>query len=187
VAALGGILGAAGIGAVGTGTYLKVKSSLDTGSAVGAAIGASLAAAGAGYLAAVGTAAVWGRLMHASGLGSESLNPRAMWTLGFAKKKAGATAEMRGATYEDLMRMEPLRNSGSAHVPSVKAPAARASSSSLDAISVKNSVHEPLPLSQHATVRQPAVDLDDLTSHHSIVPDMLDEIGLRNFIRSQFK
>ena len=86
IAAIGGVLGAAGAASVGLGTYLKVKSSLGSTESILAAVGASLAAVGGGYLAALGATAVYSRIAYKRWPN----NNRAFWTLGFAEGKAGS-------------------------------------------------------------------------------------------------
>ena len=86
IAAIGGVLGAAGAASVGLGTYLKVKSSLGSTESILAAVVASLAAVGGGYLAAVGATAVYAR----AAFKRWPNNNRAFWSLGFAEGKAGA-------------------------------------------------------------------------------------------------
>ena len=183
VAAIGAVIGVAGVAAVGAGTYLKVKSSLGGTESILAAVGASLAAAGAGYLAAVGTTAVWSRMLNPN---KKWPGHRAAWSLGFAKKKTGGAARAVQSdrlpdkpTFEDL-----LSGSAPERVSSVKAPTVRASRGSIDAPSVKNSVHERVPSSHHTTVKNPTVDLDDMTSNHSSVHkgSYQDPYGMNNFI-----
>lgn len=81
VAGFGALLGIAGAGAVGLGTYMKVKSSLGGTESVLAAIGASLAAVGVGYLAAVGTIAVVARMWK-----GKWPKARSVFCLGMCKK-----------------------------------------------------------------------------------------------------
>jgi RHS repeat-associated protein len=85
IATVGAVIGTAGIGAVGLGTYLKLKSSMGTGESIGIAIAASLGAVGAGYLAAVGTTAVYARLAYKKWPQSNTN----LWTVGLIDGKAG--------------------------------------------------------------------------------------------------
>lgn len=84
VAAIGAVLGTVGVGAVGLGTYLKVKSSLDTGASIGVAIGASLGAVVLGYFGAVGATAFYSRAVF-----KRWPRAKALWTLGMVKVKPG--------------------------------------------------------------------------------------------------
>lgn len=88
LAAIGGVLGAAGAASVGLGTYLKVKSSLGSTESILAAVGASLAAVGAGYLAAVGAAFV--KMTNVQEGKRWPSNKRFIWSLGFKEAKPGA-------------------------------------------------------------------------------------------------
>lgn len=167
VAAIGVVLGAAGVGAAGYGTYLKVKSSLGGTESVLAAVGASLAAAGGAYLSAVGALAVFSRIRKGNW---DALGTKELWTLGHASSKESTRTLRKAASGESESSFRALM--GGEDSPFV-IPSSNTAPSFVhvvdDASSVKSSVHQSPPVYRQSTIKKNSIDLDLSSDHSSII------------------